>query len=62
MQPSATRLRTVAVAMLVVGFLVEVAGVALLAMDRPVAAPLAVLVAGLLLVMLAVVFLAQGRR
>lgn len=54
--------RTVATAMLIMGLLVELVGIAFLAADRSTAAAMSVVVTGLLLVMMGVVFLAQSRR
>ena len=55
-------MRTLAIAMLVIGFIAEVVGVALLAMGRSVPSAMSVLIPGLVLVMLGVIFIGQGRR
>lgn len=62
MEKPATEMRTLAIAMLVIGFLAELVGVALLALGRSVASAMSVLVPGLVLVMLGVVFVGEGRR
>jgi hypothetical protein len=56
------RVRPLAIALLVIGLIAEILGIALLAMGRSVAGAMSVLVPGVVLVMLGVVFLGQGRR
>ena len=62
MNSSSRQLRTIAFAMVVLGFLAELAGIGLLASGRRAPASLAVMIAGLLLVMTAVVLLTVSRR
>ena len=62
MERPSSELRTLAIAMLVIGFIAELVGVALLATDRTVASAMSVIIPGLVLVMLGVILLGQGRR
>jgi hypothetical protein len=57
-----SELKTLAAAMLIIGFLAEIVGVALLATGRSVPSAMSVMIPGLVLVMLGVIFVAQGRR
>lgn len=62
MEKPSSELRTLAFAMLIIGFIAELVGVALLATDGSVASAMSVMIPGLVLVMLAVIFLGQSRR
>jgi hypothetical protein len=57
-----SELRTLAVAMLIIGFIAELVGIALLATGRSVPSAVSVMVPGLVLVMLGVIFIGQARR
>ena len=56
------QLRAIATAMLILGILVEIVAVVLMVLGRPVPSAHAVLVAGLMLVLLGVITLAQRPR
>lgn len=62
MERSTTQLRTIATAMLIMGFIVELVGIAFLLRDRSSASAIGVMIPGLLLVMLGVIFLSMSRR
>lgn len=62
MERPSSELKTLAVAMLIIGFIAELVGVALLATGRSVPSAMSVMIPGLVLVMLGVIFIGQGRR
>ena len=57
-----TTLRTVATAMLIMGFLVALLGLTFIALGRPIPSAVAVVLSGLLQVMLGILFLSLSRR
>lgn len=62
MERPSSELRTLAIAMLVIGFIAEIVGVALLATGRSTASAMSVMIPGLVLLMLGVIFIGQDRR
>ena len=62
MERSTNQLRAIATAMLILGLVVELVGITLLIMGKPVLSVTAVFVSGGVLLMLGVIFLAQTRR